>query len=578
MVFAATLTTAIALTPGGASAARPPSTIPVQLLAINDFHGNLEPPSGSSGTVTQLNADGTTTPLTVGGAEYLSTALTAARVGHPNSVTVSAGDNIGASPLLSAAFHDEPTILALNQMGVGVSSVGNHEFDEGKAELLRMQLGGCRTDDGCYDPAHPFPGAKFPILAANVINDSTHLPLLAPVWVKNVGGALIGFVGVTLEGTPSIVTADGVKGLTFKNEVTTINAYAKLLHLIGVNAVVALIHQGGLPTTAPYNANCDANGPGSGLTGDIVPIAQQLDPAVDIIVSGHTHTSYVCDIPDPAGQPRLVTSAASFGRLFTDFEAQYDTRTHDFVRSSITAHNVPVLRTAADPAITSIITQYKTLLGPIANRIVGHISATILGRGATTQEEPLGDVIADAQLQATMDVEDGGAVMAFMNPGGIRGDLVFPHSGTEADGEVTYSEAFTVQPFTNLVETITLTGAQILEMLREQFTGANATAPKVLQVSAGFTYTLDNTKTGADKIVADSLKLNGTPIDAATSYRVTVNNFLAGGGDNFTILKSGTDPHVGAIDLDAFVAYLMDHSSAASPLAPPPANRITIIN
>jgi 5'-nucleotidase len=577
--FAATLTAALAFTPGGAAAAaKPPSTIPVQLLAINDFHGNLEPPSGSSGTVTRLNPDGTTTPLTVGGAEYLSTALKAARAGH-NSVTVSAGDNEGASPLLSAAFHDEPTFLALHEMGVDVSSVGNHEFDEGKDELKRIEYGGCRADDGCYDPAHPYPGAGFPYLAANVIDDSTHLPLLPPVWVKNVGGALVGFIGVTLQGTPQIVTADGVKGLTFTAEVSTINFYAKLLHLAGINAIVALIHQGGIPTTAPYNADCDANGPGAGLTGDIVPIAQQLDPAVDIIVSGHTHTSYVCDIPDPAGQPRLVTSAASFGRLYTDFEAQYDKRTHDFVRSSITAHNVPVLRTVApDPAITSIITQYKTLLGPIANRVVGHISADILGRGATTPEEPLGDVIADAQLEATTDVEDGGAVMAFMNPGGIRGDLVYAHSGTEADGEVTYAEAFTVQPFNNLVETITLTGAQILTALQEQYTGANATAPKVLQVSAGFTYILDLTKTGADRIVADSLKLGGTPIDPAASYRVTVNNFLAGGGDNFTILKSGTDPHVGAVDIDAFTAWLMDHTSAASPLAPPPADRITIIH
>jgi len=561
-----------------ASGAQPSKTIPVQLLAINDLHGNLEAPQGSSGSVTRLNPDGTTTVIPAGGVEYLSTALKQARAGH-NSLTVAAGDLIGASPLLSAAFHDEPTILAANEMGLAVSSVGNHEFDEGKAELLRMQFGGCRADDGCYNPPRRFPGASFPYLTANVINDDTHLPLLAPVWIKDVGGAKIGFIGMTLEDTPNIVTASGVAGLTFKDEVQTANFYAKLLKLAGVNAIVTLIHQGGQPASAAYNYNCDANGPGSGLTGDIVPIAQQLDPSIDVIVTGHTHTSYVCDIPDPAGQPRLVSSAASFGRLFTDIEGSYDTRTRDFVRSSLTAHNVVVSHDyAKDPAMTDLISTYKTLLGPIANRVVGYIGADIPGRGATTLEEPLGDVIADAQLEATSAAGSGGAVMAFMNPGGIRSDLTYAQSGSEGNGAVTYSEAFTVQPFNNLLETITLTGAQIVTLLQQQFTGANATTPKVLQVSKGFAYTLDLTKTGADRIVTSSITLNGAPLDPAASYRVTVNNFLAGGGDGFGVLTQGTNPLVGEVDLDAFVAFLTAHSSAGSPLPQPTADRITVIS
>ena len=274
-----------------------------------------------------------------------------------------------------------------------------------------------------------------------------------------------------------------------------------------------------------------------------------------------------------------MTSASSFGRLYTDIEGQIDTTSRDFVRSSMTAtnqvagHDLP-----KDPAITSLISQYNTLLGPIKDEPVGYIAGTILGRGATTQEEPLGDVIADSQLAATSSASTGNAVVAFMNPGGIRADLVYPQSGTEGDGVVTYGEAFTVQPFTNLVETISLTGAQIVTMLQQQFTGLNATAPKVLQVSNGFTYTLDNTKTGADKVVTDSIRLNGSPLVPTATYRVTVNNFLAGGGDNFTVLKEGTDPFVGAIDLDAFTAYLTANSTPASPLAVPPANRITVIN
>jgi 5'-nucleotidase len=581
LVATAALAGALAVAPSSSVEAKPkpPKTVPIQLLSINDFHGNLEAPTGSSGAVTRLNPDGTTTSVPAGGAEYLSTALQNARVGHPNSITVSAGDNIGASPLLSAAFHDEPTILALNQMGVQVASVGNHEFDEGSAELLRMQNGGCRTDDGCYDPANPFRGASFQYLSANVIKDSTGQPLLPPVWVKDVGGVKVGFIGMTLHDTPSIVTASGVAGLSFLDEVKTGNQYAKMLQQQGIHAIVALVHQGGFPASSAYNYDCNANGPGSGLSGDVVPIAQQLSPLIDVVITGHTHTAYACDIPDPSGQPRLVTSASSFGRLYTDIEGTISTANQDFVRSSMTATNQVASRDLPkDPAITALIDKYNTLLGPIKNEPVGYISADILGRGATTPEEPLGDVIADSQLAATSSASTGNAVVAFMNPGGIRADLVYAQSGTEGDGVVTYGEAFTVQPFTNLVETISLTGAQIVTMLQQQFTGANATAPKVLQVSSGFTYTLDNTKTGADKIVTASIRLNGAPLDPGATYRVTVNNFLAGGGDNFTVLRDGTDPFVGAIDLDAFTAYLTANSSPTTPLAPPPANRITILN
>jgi len=583
LVATATLAGALAVGTSGSVEAKPqpkpPKTMPIQLLSINDFHGNLEPPTGSSGTVTRLNPDGTTTAVPAGGAEYLSTALQMARQGHPNSITVSAGDNIGASPLLSAAFHDEPTILALNQMGVQVASVGNHEFDEGSAELLRMQNGGCRTDVGCYDPAHPFPGASFQYLAANVTVDATGQTLFPPTWIKQVGDVKVGFIGMTLKDTPTIVTASGVAGLTFHDEVQTANQAANVLQKQGVKAIVVLLHQGGQPASAAYNYDCNANGPGSGLTGDVVPIAEQLSPKIDVVITGHTHTAYTCDIPDPDGQARLVTSASSFGRLYTDIEGQIDTTSRDFVRSSMTATNqVASHDLPKDPAITSLISQYNTLLGPIKDEPVGYIAGTILGRGATTQEEPLGDVIADSQLAATSSAGTGNAVVAFMNPGGIRADLVYPQSGTEGDGVVTYGEAFTVQPFTNLVETISLTGAQIVTMLQQQFTGLNATAPKVLQVSNGFTYTLDNTKTGADKVVTDSIRLNGSPLVPTATYRVTVNNFLAGGGDNFTVLKEGTDPFVGAIDLDAFTAYLTANSTPSTPLAPPPANRITVLN
>jgi 5'-nucleotidase len=575
---AALLVGALVLIAGSPAQAKgkPASTVDVQVLAFNDFHGNLQPPSGSSGSVTTLDANGNPVSVSAGGVAYLATHLANARVGHPNTITVAAGDLVGASPLLSAAFHDEPTILAMNALGLSLSSVGNHEFDEGKAELRRMQYGGCRTDDGCYDPAQPFPGASFKYLAGNVIDDSTHLPLFPPFWIKNIGGVNVGFIGLVLQDTPDIVTASGVAGLTFQSEVNTANFYAKLLTAIGVKSIVLMIHDGGEPTSNVYNFNCDAGGPGSGLTGDFVNIAKAVDPRVDVIVSGHTHTSYVCDIPDPSGQPRLVTSASSFGRLFTEINFKVDKKSDEIVRPSVTAVNHIVTRDVTpDPTETALLAKYNTLIAPVANKPVGYISADILGRGATTPEEPLGDLIADAQLAATSSAATGGAVLGITNPGGIRADLVYAQSGSEGNGVVTYGEAFTVQPFNNYLTTLDLTGAQLVTLLQQQFSGANATAPKVLQISAGLHYTIDTTKTGADKIVTSSITVNGAALDPAATYRVTVNNFLAGGGDGFAILTQGTNPLVGELDIDAFTQYLTANSTAASPIAPPAADRIT---
>ena len=576
-VFAASLLSAVGFA-GTASATTDAnsSTVDVQMLALNDFHGNLDPPSGSSGRVTTgFDATGKAVTVDAGGVEYLATHLKQARVGHPNTLTVAAGDLIGASPLLSAAFHDEPTILSMNKLGLDVSAVGNHEFDEGKDELLRMAYGGCRADDGCYDPNQPFTGAKFPYLAANVIRKDTGQPLLPPYWIKNFKGARIGFIGMTLKGTPDIVTAAGVQGLSFTDEVATANSYVPVLRALGVRAIVVLLHQGGDPASQVYNYNCDAGGPGSGIAGPIVDIAKNLDPQIDLVVTGHTHQSYVCTIPDPAGQPRLVTSASSFGRLYTDIELRYDKVKQDITRTSIAARNMVVTRDVPkDAGQTALISQYKTLIAPIANKVVGYISSDIV---RNSRESPLGDLIADGQLASTSAPDKGGAVIAMTNPGGIRADLTYRQKGTEGDGVVTYEEAFTVQPFNNYLVTMNLTGAQLLTALQQQYSGANAAAPKVLQVSAGLTYTTDMTKTGADRIVADSIRVNGAPLDATASYRVTVNNFLAGGGDGFPALAGGTNQLYGALDIDAFVDYLTTHSSAAAPIAPPAADRITFI-
>ncbi|WP_063821868.1 bifunctional metallophosphatase/5'-nucleotidase, partial [Streptomyces sp. e14] len=486
-------------------------TVDVQLLSFNDFHGNLEPPAGSSGQVTETEPDGATKKIDAGGVEYLATSLRTARKGHPYSVTAAAGDLIGASPLLSGLFHDEPTVEAMNKLDLDVTSVGNHEFDEGASELARMQNGGCHPKDGCYQPGRTFKGADYPYLAANVTDEKTGRPILEPYWVWKHDGVKIGFIGVTLEGTPDIVTAEGVKGLKFRDEVETVNKYANILDKQGVKSIVALIHEGGEPASQSYDYDCDSPGAGDGVSGPIVDIAKHLTPKVDALVTGHTHQAYVCTIPDPSGRPRMVTSASSYGKLYTDTTLTYDRRTRDIVRTSVKSANHVVSRTQPKAAdMTALISRWNALAAPVANRPVGYISGDVNGRGATTPESPLGDLIADAQLAHARSL-DPKAVLALMNPGGIRSDLVHKASGGEGDGVVTYGEAFTVQPFSNTVNLVDLTGAQLITALQQQVSGPNEASPKILQISAGLTYTLDLTKSGAARVVADSVRLNGRP-------------------------------------------------------------------
>ncbi|MER5440551.1 bifunctional metallophosphatase/5'-nucleotidase [Streptomyces sp. NPDC002790] len=562
----------------------------VQLLSFNDLHGNLEPPAGSSGQVTEDQADGTTKKIDAGGVEYLASSLRKARQGHPYSVTAAAGDLIGASPLLSGLFHDEPTVEAMNKLDLDVTSVGNHEFDEGSGELKRLQEGGCHPKDGCYEDGRAFEGADYPYLAANVTDEKTGKPILAPYWVWKHKGVKVGFIGVTLEGTPDIVSAEGVKGLKFHDEIETVDKYAKILDKQGVKSIVALVHEGGAPASASYNYDCDAPSGGSGVSGPIVDIAKGITSKVDALVTGHTHNAYACTIPDPAGKPRMVTSASSYGKLYTDTTLTYDRATKDVVRTSvksptsknpasknpISANHV-VTRTQPKAAdMTALIGQWNKLAAPVANQPVGYISADVPGRGAATPEAPLGDLIADAQLEHAKSL-DPEADLALMNPGGVRSDLVFKASGGEGDGVVTYGEGFAVQPFSNTVNLADLTGEQLVTALQQQVSGANTASPKILQPSAGLTYTLDMTKAGADRVVVDSIRLNGAAIDPAATYRVAMNSFLAGGGDGFAALGAGKNPLVGSDGLKALNDYLTANSSASNPIAPPKADRITIV-
>ena len=547
------------------------NVVEVQVLAINDFHGNLEAPTGTSGvlvahpndpslvghdagpTGTAGNGDIT---IRAGGASFLATRIKSLRAENPQTVVVSAGDLSGASPLLSGLFHDEPSVLAMNSLGLDLNAVGNHEFDHGAAELLRLQNGGCHPTDGCTKGQPMFPGATFHYLAANV-NTALKQTLFRPYEVKTFDGEKIAFIGMTLEDTPGIVTASAVAGLTFANEVATVNALLPELKTQGVAGIVVLVHQGGVQDLGTTYDACGVSG------GIIAEMAAQLDPAVDVVVSAHTHQPYVCTLGG-----KLVTSASSFGRVVTKIDLTIDKTTHRITKKS--ARNLPVTRDVApDTDVASIVSTYQALSAPLANRVVGHITADLplAAVDPGIGESLLGDVIADAQLAATSGAGGPGAVVAFMNGGGIRADLLFAHGGTHPDGEVTYGEAFAVQPFTNLLVTMTITGAQLKEALEAQFAFS---PPYPLQPSSSISYSFTSAASAGNHIDPADVFIGGVALDLAASYRVTVNNYLAGGGDGFTVFTKGTNVVTGGIDVDALVTYLGSHD----PLAQPTGGRI----
>jgi 5'-nucleotidase len=531
-------------------------SVDLQLLAINDFHGNMEPPAGSSGRIV---SDGVTTDA--GGVEYLATTIHQLEAGHANSLVVSAGDNIGASPLISGVFHDEPTIEAMNALGLDVSSVGNHEFDEGAAELLRMQNGGCHPVEGCFD-ADGFAGADFPFLSANVVVEATGKTLFAPYMIKKIDGVRVGFIGLTLEGTPLIVTATGVAGLKFLDEVETINKYVAELRKQHVETIIVLVHEGGTQTV-PSGQTTSINGcEGMDANDAIVPIANGVDPAVDVMISGHTHQFYNCTWTN-ANHSMLLTSASSFGRLVTDINLKIDRATKDVV--SMSANNVIVTRTVAkDPAESALLAKWKALSDPIANQVVGTMKADITKTTNAAGESSLGNLIADAQLEF-MSGAPFNATVAFMNPGGIRTDIVCaPDSPPNC--QVTYGELFAVQPFSNEMVAYDVTGATIEAMLEQQFVGSD----RILQVSSNFTYEWSLGAADGSRVDPTKIMINGAPLNLGATYRIATNIFLSGGGDNFPMLATGTNKVIGSIDLDALVAYFEAHS----PISPPALGRI----
>jgi 5'-nucleotidase len=528
---------------------RPTTPVEVKVLAINDFHGNLRPPQGGIRIRDPQDASKTVN-VAAGGAEHLASAISELRAKNPNHIFVAAGDLVGATPLVSALFHDEPTVEALSLMGLEASAVGNHEFDHGSAELLRLQRGGCHPVDGCKGP-QPFAGARFKWLAASTIDTRSGRTLLPAYHVKRFQGIPVAFIGLTLKDTPQIVVPAGVAGLQFRDEVLTVNALVPELKRQGIEAIVVLIHEGGIPS-GDYN-ECP------GIAGPIVRIVEQFDPAVDLVISGHTHRAYVCRIGG-----RLVTSADKYGTLVSEIDIVLDPASGD-VREARAA-NVIVRndRFAKDAAQSQLIATYERLAEPLAKRSVGRVSAPLSRDESPAGEMPVGQLVADAQLAATA---SDGAQLALMNPGGLRAALA-----GDAGGLVRYEDLFAVQPFYNNLVTITLTGAQLQRALEQQW--LNQPRPRVLQVSRGFSYAWDAAKPPGERVVPGSLRLNGAPIEPQQRLRVTINSFLAGGGDNFAIFKEGQEPRTGLMDVDA----LERHVASQRTIAPGTLDRIRRMN
>lgn len=551
---------------------RASAPVDVHIVALNDFHGALEPPK------TAIAAGEVRVPA--GGAAYLASAVAKLKAAHPHHVVVSAGDLTSASPFVSSQFLDEPTVAAMNLIGLDLNAVGNHEFDRGPAELKRLQNGGCARHTArkpCQVDAR-FPGARFRYLAANVRDPSgeTLFPATAlRHFGRGRGRVTVGFIGLTLKTTPTLVVPSAVASLSFEDEAATINALVPRLRREGADAIVVLIHQG-LATKVGYDdKSC------GGVSGDLLPILAKLDPAVDLVVSGHTHNAYICDYAriDPA-RPFLVTSAGKYGTLLSDIALSIDPAAHRVVAKRAdnlivqgegyqgASGAVPVQPAfaiyPAEPRVGALVARYLAAADPIARRVVGRLSTPALRQTTPAGESVLGNLVADAQRQAA------GAEIAFMNSGGLRADLV-----PQADGAVSYGQLYAVTPFANVIQLKGMTGAALRAVLEQQFaSGTNTVAkPNMLAVSRGLTYRYDLTRPAGQRIL--DLRLDGRAVEGARVYRVAISNFLATGGDNFTAFAQARDlPGGGQEDIDAFEAYV----AAAGTLTPPAADRIVRVD
>ncbi|WP_343730169.1 bifunctional metallophosphatase/5'-nucleotidase [Duganella sp.] len=509
----------------------------IQLVALNDFHGNLE-----ASKYTWDSVNGGERVIQAGGIDTLGAALQAWRKQDPELLLVGAGDLIGASPAISAMWADEPTIGAMNLLGLRATSVGNHEFDQGRMELLRQQKGGCvspRADKACKF-AGSYEGAQFQYLAANVIDMVTRKPVLPAYKIETAHGVKVGLIGTVLRETAESALASGIAGLEFVDEADAINRQLPELRQQGVGVFVVLIHQGGRTTDKFDQQDC------ANLKGPIVDVVRRLDPAIRVVISGHSHQGYLCKVDG-----RLVTQSDMGGHVMSRIRLTVDTSTNS-VRDVAARQEVMVPGTwPADPALDAYLKQARArstaaLAQPIATLAVPSVKR----EKDLAHESALGDLVADSMLYAGRAY---GAQIALQNPGGIRQDL-----DTAAGNRVMLGHAMAVLPFGNALVAMNLRGAQIVELLEEQWLGGRDAKRGFLQVSEGFSYAWDASQPEGRRIVPGSVRLHGAPLQMDSSYRVVTNNFLAEGGDGFpTFTKGSNRTPTNVRDIDALTSYLI---------------------
>ena len=533
-----------------------PDPVDITVLGLNDFHGNLEP--------TDFTKAGASTKIKAGGVAAIASEVNEAKAANPNTILVGGGDIIGASPATSSLLRDEPSIIAMNKIGMQISALGNHEFDQGLKELMRMQNGGCDSNDtakACqFMPTYP--GASFKWIGANVVykSDPAKSPFV-PYMIATIGGAKIAFIGAVTKTTPGLVSPDGIKDLSFLDEAASVNKYIPELKAQKVDGIIMLIHEGGEIATGSSENYATVGCKTLKTDSPIYTIAKQVDPAVSAIISGHTHQGYNCLVPDPQGNPRIVIQGDFYGHLLQRLDVKVDKANHKVMQ--VTANNLVVdysAREAAgtlNPDMLTLVADAKAKTDAVKAVFVANLGAPQIQRGisnARNTESALGDVIADAQVYAT---QAQGTQISLMNPGGIREDLP-PTAEIKPGNAVNFGDVITVQPFGNTMVVGDLTGQQIKDVLEQQWLGDNATAVKILQVSEGFSYKYTDSAPAGSKINIADIMFNGAPIDPAAKYRVSYNNFLAAGGDNFSVFTQATNVTLlpNLVDVDALNIYL----------------------
>ncbi|MEE2058303.1 bifunctional metallophosphatase/5'-nucleotidase [Rhodococcus artemisiae] len=547
----ATVAAVVIATAAGQAGAVPPDTAPLRLITFGDLHGNLLPPQGPRSEV--VRSDGHSVPA--GGAAYLAAYVRQLREQADDSVLYAVGDSWGSSPIESALFHDEPTVEFLNDLDVTAAALGNHEFDNGFAELERLRDGGCHPESGCQF-TETFGGATFPFLGANVTT-SDGAPAALPFDISYVDGIPVGAIGILPHNTPEYIRHDAIDGLRFGDEIEAVNRTADILDSLGVRSII-LLFKGDIASGIDSDPCSLDNGRAKNITSTV-------SSHVDLIVTSDGDGQFNCSYPDPAGHQRTVLQGASHGRILSVADIAIDRTTRDVVRDRTVAFNQVITHDITpDPRTEDFVARVADKASDTAAREVGRIAADITRDPSASGESALGNLVADAQLAATAPL---GAQIALTNPGGLRGDLYYDDGGA-----ITYGEAYGVQPFGNLLQILELTGAQLTAALEQQFQTdvAGADHERILAPSHNLHYTLDRLAPVGQRV--RGITVSGAPLDPDAMYSVAVNDYLAGGSDGFSVFAEARSRVGAGEELTALTTFL----SNPTPCRPPARDRIHV--